>query len=170
MPYKLGCAGNAMEEYDSSTGRYGSENDSSFRKSHISTKPLTDYLFAEMQSGSQIPLKMPNHKMATTPSEKFLNYSLNPNNPNNNGKAEAYQKALCYNKNNFKDLRDQIHNAVSSGRVKPYQIKFSEHGIKYCFEIPVRGPNGKTKPVIAVYQIYKGQTIPRMITNYVKGK
>jgi hypothetical protein len=170
MPYKLGCAGNAMEEYDSSTGRYGSGNNSRFGNASASTRPLTDYLFANEGSESSIVLTMPNYKRAITPEEKFLNYSLNPSNPNNNGKAEAYQKALCYNKNNFKGLRDQIHNAVSSGRVKPYQIKFSEHGIKYCFEIPVRGTNGKTKPVIVVYQIDKGQTAPRMITNYVKGK
>lgn len=136
----------------------------------IQSARASGILIDSVTMASAIVLTMPNHKRAITPEEKFLNYSLNPNNPNNNGKAEAYQKALCYNKNNFKDLRDQIHNAVSSGRVKPYQIKFSEHGIKYCFEIPVRGPNGKTKPVIAVYQIDKGQTAPRMITNYVKGK
>ena len=32
------------------------------------------------------------------------------------------------------------------------------------------GPNGKTKNVIAVYQIDKGSSTPRLVTNYVEGK
>ena len=34
----------------------------------------------------------------------------------------------------------------------------------------VTGPNGKTKNVIAVYQIDKGSNTPRLVTNYVEGK
>lgn len=35
----------------------------------------------------------------------------------------------------------------------------------------MKGPNGKTKNVIAVYQIDDGQENPRMVTNYLdKGK
>ena len=34
----------------------------------------------------------------------------------------------------------------------------------------VTGPNGKTKNVIAVYQIDKGSNTPRLITNYLEGK
>ena len=44
------------------------------------------------------------------------------------------------------------------------------YGTKYKFRIPVRGPNGKIKNVIAVYQIDKGSSIPRLITNYMEGK
>lgn len=31
----------------------------------------------------------------------------------------------------------------------------------------MKGPNGKTKNVIAVYQIDDGQENPRMVTNYL---
>ena len=113
---------------------------------------------------------MPNHSKATTPAEKFVNYSLDYNNPNAVGKAEAYERALGYTKSNAQGLVSQIHNAVTSGTAKPYQVSETEYGIKYKYRIPITGPNGKTKNVIAVYQIDKGSSTPRLVTNYVEGK
>ena len=113
---------------------------------------------------------MPNHTKAITPTEKFANYSLDYNNPNAVGKAEAYERALGYTKSNAQGLVSQIHNAVTSGTAKPYQVSETEYGIKYKYRIPVTGPNGKTKNVIAVYQIDKGSSTPRLVTNYVEGK
>ena len=113
---------------------------------------------------------MPNHAKAVTPTEKFVKYSLDYDNPNAVGKAEAYERALGYTKNNSQGLVSQIHNAVTSGTAKPYQVSETEYGIKYKYRIPVTGPNGKTKNVIAVYQIDKGSSTPRLVTNYVEGK
>ena len=113
---------------------------------------------------------MPNHSKATTPIEKFVNYSLDYNNPNAVGKAEAYERALGYTKSNAQGLVSQIHNAVTSGTAKPYQVSETEYGTKYKYRISVTGPNGKTKNVIAVYQIDKGSSTPRLVTNYVEGK
>jgi len=112
---------------------------------------------------------MPNCTNASTPKEKFINYSLDYSNPNAKGKAEAYEKGLGYTKDNAAELIKQIHDFVTGGN-KPYEISQSEYGTKYKFRIPVRGPNGKTKNVIAVYQIDKGSSIPRLITNYMEGK
>ena len=113
---------------------------------------------------------MPNHSKAAAPAEKFVNYSLDYNNPNAVGKAEAYERALGYTKSNAQGLVSQIHNAVTSGTAKPYQVSETEYGIKYKYRIPITGPNGKTKNVIAVYQIDKGSSTPRLVTNYVEGK
>lgn len=110
---------------------------------------------------------MPNFSEAETPKEKFINYSLDYDNPNAKGKAEAYQKGLGYTKNNASGLISQVHNAVTSG-LNPYEVSQSNFGTKYKYRIPVTGPNGKTKNVIAVYQIDKGTTKPRMITNYLE--
>ena len=77
---------------------------------------------------------------------------------------------MGYTKSNAQGLVSQIHNAVTSGTVKPYQISETEYGIKYKYRIPVTGPNGNTKNVIAVYQIDKGSSTPRLVTNYVEGK
>jgi len=115
-------------------------------------------------------ISMPNHKNAVTPEEKFINYSLNPNNPNAKGKAEAYERALGFNRNNAQELIRQIEVAVKNESVSPISISKTEFGAKYKYRIPVKGENGRIKNVIAVYQIDKGSQIPRMITNYVEKK
>ena len=115
-------------------------------------------------------VSMPNYSNIETAIEKFIDYSLNYENPNAKGKAEAYEKGLGYNQANARDLQEKIHSAVSSGKIAPYSISQTEYGTKYKFRIPITGPNGKTKNVIAVYQIDKGSTVPRLITNYVEAK
>lgn len=108
---------------------------------------------------------MPNHTKASTPIEKFTKYSLDYRNKNAVGKAEAYKKGPGFTKENAEELKSQIHNAVTQETVKPYEVSESEYGTKYKYRIPVTVPNGKTKNVIAVNQIDKGSSIPRLITN-----
>lgn len=120
-------------------------------------------------ANNSISSSMPNYTNAVTPAEKFVNYSLDYSNPNAKGKAESYEKGLGYTKDNAKGLIKQIHDYVTGGN-KPYEVTQSEYGTKYKFRIPVKGPNGNTKNVIAVYQIDSGSSIPRLITNYVEAK
>ena len=124
---------------------------------------------AATKNATKISSTMPNAEKAVTPREKFVNYSLDPDNPNSKGKAEAYKKGLGYTKENADGLIDQVHGYVTSGN-HPFEVSQSEYGTKYKYRIPVTGPNGKTKNVIAVYQIDKGKSIPRMITNYLEGR
>ena len=121
------------------------------------------------ENGANVSTSMPNAEKAVTPREKFINYSLNPDNPNARGKAEAYEKGLGYTRENADGLISQVHNYVTSDN-KPYEVSQLEYGTKFKFRIPVTGPNGKTKNVIAVYQIDSGQSVPRMITNYLEGR
>ena len=113
---------------------------------------------------------MPNSDKAITPKEKFINYSLDRENPNATGKAEAYERGLGFNKSNAEELISQIDTAVRNGTYSPIEIIKSEFGTKYKFKIPVKGANGLIKNVIAVYQIDKGKEIPRLITNFLEGK
>ena len=115
-------------------------------------------------------ISMPNHQQAVTPKEKFVDYSLNPDNPNARGKAEAYEKALGFNKDNADELIKQIDDAVKNESVSPITVTETEYGTKYKYSIPVKGANGQIKNVIAVYQIDSGSQVPRMITNYVERK
>ena len=124
---------------------------------------------AANENNSSISSSMPNYTNAVTPAEKFTNYSLDYSNPNAKGKAEAYEKGLGYTKDNAEGLIKQINDYVTGGN-KPYDVSQSKYGTKYKYRIPVTGPNGKTKNVIAVYQIDNGSSIPRLITNYVEGK
>ena len=134
------------------------------KKREIATVPLKKVFVQESDAA------MPNYSKIETPIEKFIEYSLNYDNPNAKGKAEAYEKGLGYTKNNAIELQEKIHNAVSFGKIAPYDISETEYGTKYKFRISITGPNGKTKNVIAVYQIDKGSTNPRLITNYVEAK
>lgn len=119
----------------------------------------------------KIPLpKMPNYQSAETPLVKFEKYSLDPTNPNNHGKAKSYKDGLGFDQSNAKQLQQAIHKAVTSGKYRPFDIKKGEFGIKYAYRIPVTGPNGQTKNVIAVYQIDPGKSIPRLVTNYLDKK
>jgi len=120
-------------------------------------------------NNTSVSSSMPNYTNAVTPAEKFVKYSLDYSNPNAKGKAEAYEKGLGYTKDNAEGLIKQIHDYVTGGN-KPYDVSQSEYGTKYKYRIPVTGPNGKTKNVIAVYQIDNDSNIPRLITNYLEGK
>ena len=113
---------------------------------------------------------MPNHQQAITPPKKFIEYSLDYDNPNSRGKAEVYEKALGFNKSNADLLIEQIDSAVKNESVSPIKISETEYGTKYKYSIPVKGVNGQIRNVTAVYQIDKGSEIPRMITNYVEKK
>lgn len=42
--------------------------------------------------------------------------------------------------------------------------------MRYEYEIPIKGPNGQTKKVLAVFQLSLGSTKPVLITNYLLGK
>lgn len=116
---------------------------------------------------SKLLAQMPNYDKSVTPIEKFTKYSLDPNNPNNHGKAEAYKRGLGFDKSNAEILRRSIHKKIISGKYKPYDTETDQYGIRYKYRLPIKGPNGKTKKVIAVYQIDKGKENPRMITNYL---
>ena len=111
---------------------------------------------------------MPNYDKATIDDRKFLGYSLNKNHPIGKHKAIAYEHGLGFNQSNYHLLKQQIIEKVNSGKAKLIKIENGSYGTKYSYELPITGPNGKTKIVVVVYQIDKGGTIPRIITNYLK--
>ena len=114
---------------------------------------------------------MPNYDKATIDDRKFLEYSLNLNSlTGGKDKAIAYKNALGYDITNYKDLIKQIETKVKSGMHKPVSCEYTNFGVKYRYELPITGPNGKTKTVIAVFQIDIDKNIPRLVTNYVKKK
>lgn len=59
---------------------------------------------AATKNGTNVSSSMPNAENAVTPREKFNNYSLNPDNPNAKGKAEAYKQGLGYTRENADGL------------------------------------------------------------------
>ena len=53
---------------------------------------------AAVQNETNLSSTMPNNSKAVTPKEKFTKYSLDYDNPNARGKAEAYERGLGYTK------------------------------------------------------------------------
>ncbi len=120
------------------------------------------------QKNTDTSSAMPNYDKATIDDEKFLGYSLNMDHPVGKHKAIAYEQGLGFNQSNYNLLKQQIHNQINGGTAKLTNIENTTYGTKYTFELPITGPNGKTKTVIVVYQIDNGDTIPRLVTNYLK--
>lgn len=67
-------------------------------------------------------------------------------------------------------LMNQTHTAVLSGKTVHYEVSLSEYRTKHEYRIPVVGKNGRTKKVLAVYQIDKSSMIQGMITNIPESK
>ena len=59
---------------------------------------------------------------------------------------------------------------AKSGKYLPYSVETTQYGTKYSYRFHIKGPNGKIKYVIAVYQINNLPNLgtPRMITNYLE--
>ena len=101
--------------------------------------------------------------------EKFIKYSLDETHPFGKHKAIVYKKVLGYTKENYHFLKNQIHQAITTGKAKLANISKNSYGdIKYEYIINVKGTNGNSADVVVVYGINKKNGKPRMITNYVK--
>lgn len=159
----------AKGPYKNTMKKYSIQSSQPLKNSIITERKRNPKLLNEIKPKDS-SVMMPNHEKAVTPEDKFLKYSLDPSNPRNNGKADAYKRGLGYDKTNFSSLIKQISDAVTSNKFKPYEISNDAFGIKYKYRIPVTGPNDKTLNVIAVYQVDNGSNVPRLITNYIDSR
>ena len=166
MPSKIG-GGRQMQEYDPSNGRYGC---GSVGYSHAYAKSELIYAnYASIGDDEKTSKIMPNYRQSVTPDEKFIKYSLDKENAVGKHKAVVYEKVLGFTKNNYFSLKNQIHESIVSGKAKLVTISKNTYGdIKYQYIIKIKGANGNTADVVAVYGINKKNGKPRMITNYVK--
>ena len=165
MPLKIG-GGHRLQNYDSSTGRYGCGEKGythAYAKSLISyDKYLSDGFDKKTSSA------MPNYKSAITSDAKFVDYSLNETHPRGKHKAMVYKKILGFTKENYMLLKEQIHNKITSGKAMLKNMSKNDYGvIEYNYRINVRGPNGKSADIMVKYGIGKKNGKPFMITNYV---
>lgn len=104
---------------------------------------------------------------AYIPESKLLDYALNiGHTKGGRDKAIAFEKALGYNKSNYKQLIEDVKSnlskypAVYKGKIKD--------GEKYEVKIELAGPNGKTATVITGWLIEVQTGRPRLTTIYVK--
>jgi hypothetical protein len=115
---------------------------------------------------------LPEAPAAAIDEAKFLRYSMDPGNPNNQGKWKAWSQ-LGYDVDDLtnrgaasQDVIRQVREQL--GRVPAREGKATDFGRRFEVEIPITGPNGRSGTLFTVWQFDTGTTTPRMITNLLK--
>ena len=103
---------------------------------------------------------------------KFEKYSMDPNNPQNKGKWEAFQK-LGYDVENEEGRAEATQDVMTQLREElpnyPAVLeKVTGYGPRFRVDIPIRGPNGSEGTLATIWQYDSGSTSPRMITNWLE--
>lgn len=101
---------------------------------------------------------------------KFTKYSMAPENPNNDGKHEAWI-ALGYDlgpgrRRAAEDVMRQLCQLLPATRVSGRTE--TEYGPRYSTRTRVVGPNGRTGTLVSVWQFDRGSEDPRMITHWLE--
>jgi hypothetical protein len=115
---------------------------------------------------------LPEAPAAVIDEDKFLRYSMDPGNPNNQGKWKAWSQ-LGYDVDGLAsrtaasdDVIRQVREQL--GHVAAREGKTTDFGRRFEVDIPITGPNGRSGTLFTVWQFDKGSTTPRMITNLLK--
>lgn len=112
---------------------------------------------------NSVTMKLPRYPEAVIPIEKLTQYALNPEKDTN--KAEAFQLALGYTKENVNELIQQIYD-----RLPDYPAKEKPDngwGKRYEVKMDLTGPNGKTAKVITAWIDDKNTGEMRLTSVYV---
>lgn len=116
------------------------------------------------------PARLPNADQAVIDERKFTAYSMDPANPRNEGKWEAWTQ-LGYDLDTrrgeaatdvSRQLRHQLPDAPISGDLD------TAFGPRRSTRTTVIGPNGRAATLVCVWQYDHGSTRPRMITNWLE--
>ncbi|MEI6286769.1 MAG: DUF6883 domain-containing protein [Bacillota bacterium] len=99
---------------------------------------------------------------------KLLGYALDQNHPCGRDKAIAFEKALGYNKSNYKILKEQIIENVDE--YIPIERRANEYGRVFSIVISITGVNSKQAAVQTGWLLEKGQTKLRLTSAYVTNK
>lgn len=107
--------------------------------------------------------KLPNADKAVIEDGKLRDYLLSPTHPRGRFKADFFHE-LGYSAQNWRTLERDVRKLILSRGVK--ESRRSRYGQKFSVEGPLKGPNGKTAPVLTVWIILKGESVPRLVTAY----
>ncbi len=115
---------------------------------------------------------LPNWKKAEIDVEKFFHYSMDPSSIGNQNKWIAFQKIgyrLHDADSRWKAVQDVITQLKESLAETPARRgKNTQYGQRYKVLSQIVGPAEVTGTLITIWQIDKGKTIPRLITNWLE--
>ena len=113
-----------------------------------------------------------NYVNAVIEPSKFINYSMDPMNPGNQGKWKAFQMIgfdvsnINSRRKSAKNIIDQIRDNLSTVPAKPG--KLSRYGQRFEVRISITGPNGRDGTLLTIWQIDRDKENPRLITNWLE--
>ena len=115
---------------------------------------------------------LPNVQEAEIDARKFEQYSLNPENPNNKGKWMAFV-AIGYDVSSSQGRQIATEDIINQLRAKvpnlpATQEEPSVYGLRFEVQVTIRGLNGQEGNLITKWQIDRGKTVPRLISNWLK--
>ena len=112
-------------------------------------------------------MRLPNGHLAVVEREKITEYLLNPEHPDNGGKA-AFFVALGFSRVDWHRLADALRKfALMADVTKSME---TVHGKKYIVDGEIENPSGKSAWVRTIWIIDAGSDFPRLVTAYPSGR
>lgn len=106
---------------------------------------------------------IPNSHLALIEREKITDYLLNPEHPDNGGKA-AFFAALGFSSDRWETLAEALRKLTLTAPVSGEME--TVHGIKYIVDGQIKGPLGKTASVRTIWIVDAESSFPRLVTAY----
>lgn len=111
-------------------------------------------------------MKLPNSSAAIVATGKIVDYLLNPEHPDNGGKA-AFFVSLGFSREEWQVLDTALRKHAEALDVR-FHLE-SPHGEKYILEGPIESPSERQSTVRTIWIVDKGQITPRLVTAYPCG-
>lgn len=108
-------------------------------------------------------MRLPNATKAIVERKKIVDYLLNPAHPDNEGKAQFFDK-LKFRRKEWKVLAEALRTLA--GETDVAQCMKSQHGQKYVIIGRIASPVGKAPLVQTIWIIDRGANAARLVTAY----
>jgi hypothetical protein len=108
-------------------------------------------------------VRLPNGDQAIVDSEKIRGYLLSPSHPVGRFKS-VFFGALGYSVNQWEVLRDDLLDVARTADAESGQS--SRFGQKYETRATLAGPKGRSAPIVVVWVVRTGESVPRFVTAF----
>jgi hypothetical protein len=111
---------------------------------------------------------LPLYDKAVITDDKIFKYLLDPDSTGGRNKAIVFQSALGYNKENGRQLINDIIENIP--KYKAISESDNGYGPRYAVIMKLKGPNGKEQNVLTAWIMRNDENHPRLSTAYVTDK
>jgi hypothetical protein len=108
-------------------------------------------------------MKLQNAQKSVVDAGKITEYLLNPEHPDNGGKARFFTM-LGFSRDEPGDLVAALEKLAGAGSV--VNRVDTIHGVKYIVDGRIVSPTGRSAPVRTVWIVDRGSDSPRLVTAY----